>query len=174
MHMLGLRDTVSIACIEDFHGVRRRFEYMGKNHAGAEIYDDYAHNVGKIVSCIQTAKECGKKIIAVFQPHGFKPLELMRDSLFTALEKTLSPDDTFCFLPVYYAGGTASFSPTSEEVVSRYCADGTGRYLFFSDRANVHEYINATSSADCIILVMGARDSSLSIFASHLACGNPE
>ena len=155
---------------ENFLGVRRRFEFVGKTPHGAQVFDDYAHNVEKIIACIRSASEYGKRVIAVFQPHGFKPLGFMREPLFDALEANLSDSDSFCMLPVYYAGGSASFSPTSEEVIDSYRKKGTKNYLSFSSRDDLQKYLKKNASDGDVILIMGARDNSLSIFASKLTC----
>jgi len=58
--------------IEDFPGVASRFEYIGKNNNGNDIYLDYAHNPKKVRACLQEAKEMypDKKIVFVWQPHS--------------------------------------------------------------------------------------------------------
>ncbi len=165
---LGDALAATIKSIEDFNGVWRRSDFAGVNANGAKIYDDYAHNVEKIISCIHTAHEGSKRVIAVFQPHGFKPLEFMRNPLLDALEKNLSDLDVFCMLPVYYAGGTASFSPTSEEVILSYQNDGNKAYYSFGDRDELRSYLDKISEIGDTVLVMGARDNSLSLLANDL------
>ena len=60
--------------IEDYPGVASRFEYIGKNKNGSEIYLDYAHNPKKVRSCLQGAKErfTDKNIIFIWQPHSIE------------------------------------------------------------------------------------------------------
>lgn len=166
--MIGTDTAQGCKRIMDFQGVWRRFDYAGKNSSGAKIYDDYAHNVEKIISCIKTAKEVASgRIFAVFQPHGFAPLKFMRGPLFSALEETLDKHDIFAFLPVYYAGGSASFSPTSEEVATEYQLKGRNSYAFFNSRDEIISSFNQQSSGSDAIVVMGARDNSLSDFAKE-------
>ena len=169
MELLGFCGENIIRNAEDFNGVWRRSDFAGKNMNGAKVYDDYAHNVEKIISCIKTAREGSDRVLAVFQPHGFSPLEFMRDPLFDALEDTLSEEDVFCMLPVYYAGGSASFSPTSDEVISSYCQRGTKKYFSFNDRNALKSYLGEISGDGDTVLLMGARDNSLSSFAKQLA-----
>jgi UDP-N-acetylmuramate--alanine ligase len=169
IQMLEVKNKNIPECIENFKGVWRRSDPHGVDINGAKIYDDYAHNVEKIISCIKTAKEEAEKVIAIFQPHGFKPLDFMREPLFAELEKELSEKDNFCMLPVYYAGGTTSFSPTSEEVIAHYRKKGRISYHYYSTRAELKEYLNKISTENDIILIMGARDNSLSVFASELS-----
>ena len=42
----------------------------------------------------------------------------MRDSLLRELQGCLEPEDLFVFLPVFYAGGSTSFKPSSQEVAT--------------------------------------------------------
>ncbi len=168
MNLLGFSGAPVIENIEDFKGVWRRSDFAGVNVNGARIYDDYAHNVEKIISCIRTAAEDGKRVIAIFQPHGFKPLEFMQKPLFDELETTLSDKDIFCMLPVYYAGGSASFAPASADVVQSYMIRGEKHYLSFESRNELQTYLQANTGNNDVILIMGARDNSLSGFAAAL------
>lgn len=154
---------------ERFSGVWRRFDFAGRNCRGTAVYDDYAHNVEKICSCIESAHEvCSGRVLFIFQPHGYGPFGFMRKDLYPALEKVLAPDDYFAFLPVYYAGGTTSFEPKAEAVAAEYADRHPGRYLFFQDRLSVREFIKTNLGAADLAVVMGARDNSLSDWAREL------
>ena len=171
LSVLGYDKNAAKAAVEKFNGVWRRFDYAGRNAAGAAVYDDYAHNPEKIASCIRAAQEiCSGKVIAVFQPHGFGPLGFMRDAMFGELEKALRDEDEFILLPPFYAGGTSSFRPTSQEVIMAWQRDGNKKYLCYASRSELAEYLQATAQNDDIILVMGARDNSLSDYAKSLTC----
>ncbi|MDD5697646.1 MAG: cyanophycin synthetase, partial [Victivallaceae bacterium] len=154
---------------EKFCGVWRRFDYLGKTATGAAVYDDYAHNPEKIASCIRTAQEIAAgKMLAVFQPHGFGPFGFMRETLLKELEETLRPQDEFLLLPPFYAGGTSSFKPTAEEVAAAYRQNGTKKYSCFGTRSELTEYLRENAYSGDIILIMGARDNSLSDYARSL------
>jgi UDP-N-acetylmuramate--alanine ligase len=169
MDMLGIDKERIVAALPMFKGVWRRNDYAGRMTAGARVYDDYAHNVEKIASCIAASVEnTDGKIFAVFQPHGFGPLGFMREELLPALEKVLRPQDTFIFLPPYYAGGTSSFKPTTQEVVDDYKQRSQKRFLCFSNRIQAEQFLNAATTNDDVVLIMGARDNSLSDWAKQL------
>lgn len=157
--------------VESFKGVHRRFERKGKMPNGAEVIDDYAHNVEKIVSCIKTAQEITHgNIYAVFQPHGYGPFKFMREPLFPELEKCLRLEDKFILLGVFYAGGTSSFTPKSSEVSEEYSQKSKvqNRYSYFDSRTSAKEFLlKNTSEADTVI-IMGARDSSLALWSKEL------
>jgi len=170
LSLLGFDPADTLSAIEQFSGVWRRFDFAGKTSAGIAIYDDYAHNVEKICSCIEATHEvCPGRAVFLFQPHGYGPFGFMRQELFPALEKTLRQNDIFAFLPVYYAGGTTSFQPKAEEVAAEYAAAHPGgRYRCFSGRAEAAEFLRSPGAAEAAV-VMGARDNSLSDWAKELA-----
>ncbi|MBQ7652189.1 MAG: hypothetical protein IJS15_14605 [Victivallales bacterium] len=163
---LGLKytDAQLAASIATFPGIRQRFEVMGKNADGIPLVNDYAHNPEKIEAAISTAHDrFGGPIVAFFQPHGFAPLGFMREKLLDTLAQVLQPGDSFCMLPVFYAGGTAAFTPTSEDLIAELkqkhiCKDGVA--LFALPREKAKTAFDAAPDAKAII-VMGARDSSL-------------
>ena len=157
-----------------FKGVRRRFDIHGATSSGALVIDDYAHNPDKIAACLAAVREAipeQGRIIAIFQPHGFKPLEFMREALFHALETALTPKDTFAFLPVYYAGGTTSFSPSSREVAGDFAdrSHNGCEYLALEERPDAERLAEENARAHDAIVIMGARDESLSKLAERLA-----
>ncbi len=173
LSLLGFRMEEIRPAVEGFSGVWRRFDYAGRNARGTGVYDDYAHNVEKICSCIESAHEvCSGRVLFLFQPHGYGPFGFMRKELYPALEKVLGPKDLFAFLPVYYAGGTTSFEPKAEAVAAEYAERHPGRYCFFPDRVSVQEFMNTSLGASDLAVVMGARDNSLSDWARELGGGN--
>ena len=167
---MGYDSANALSALKLFSGVWRRFDFAGRLASGAPVYDDYAHNVEKIRSCLAAARPMAAgRLFAVFQPHGFRPLGFMQEELFAMLEDTLGPDDVFLFLPVYYAGGTSSFTPSSEAVVESFAARTRhpGRYRFMPDR-NAAEKILSTASREDLVLIMGARDNSLSLWGKKI------
>ena len=169
----GFSGKDAAEAVMEFHGVWRRFDFAGKTAAGARIYDDYAHNVEKIANAISAAKELASgKVFAIFQPHGYGPLGFMRKELYSALEHVLGVEDSFHFLPVYYAGGTTSFKPKAEEVAEEYSQLTSvypTRYGYFESRKACRNFLAANAGKEDVILIMGARDNSLSDFARELS-----
>lgn len=154
-----------------FSGVWRRFDHTGKLSGGCRVYDDYAHNPEKIISCLEAAQSISAgKVILLFQPHGFKPLRDMHPTLFEMLQDHLGPEDIFGLLPVYYAGGTASFTPTSEEIAASF-RERSGKaetYPYFADRTAAEIFLQTHAEAGDTAVIMGARDNSLSIWAKKI------
>ncbi len=157
----GMDRDAARAALGTFGGVRRRFEKLGVTRNGIPIIVDYAHNIEKISCALEAARELApNRLLAVFQPHGYGPLGFMRDALVRMLATTLRAQDTFVFLPVYYAGGTTSFSPTSAQVAAEAAAAGAP-VLSVANRRVAGRLIRAEHDRHGAILVMGARDPSL-------------
>ncbi len=171
LEMLGFDRDASRRALERFDGVWRRNDLAGTTASGALVYDDYAHNPEKIISCLNGMRElCDGRIFAVFQPHGYKPFGFMREALFQELEKTLRNKDRFLLLEPFYAGGTSSFKPTSHEVAAEWKsrARRPEQYECFPDRERLADYLLNASRPGDLIVIMGARDNSLSDYAKSL------
>lgn len=86
--------------VEDFKGVKRRFEYIVKKKKLVYI-DDYAHHPEELSTLIKSAKALfeGLKCTVIFQPHLFTRT---RD-LATEFAKSLDIADEVILLPIYPA-----------------------------------------------------------------------
>jgi len=107
---LDLDVTAAAQALSRYPGVARRFSLMAE-HKGVKIYDDYAHNPGKIRSCIEGARSAFPKerILVIFQPHRYSRLETMYNEF---MQSFGAADEVFV-LPVYAAGETSTrdFTP---------------------------------------------------------------
>ncbi len=169
---LGFGRENIIPALADFGGVWRRFDYAGLTASGARVYDDYAHNPEKIISAIRGARElaAGGNVLAVFQPHGYGPLGFMRHELGLLLENELTGGDVFVMMEPFYAGGTSSFKPSAQEVIGDYRGQNSRpeRYLTFENRDELAAFLTGHSRPGDVIIIMGARDNSLSDYAASL------
>lgn len=150
-----------------FGGVERRFVSLGEA-GGVEVIDDFAHNPDKLTAAIRAAcdrLEAGAgRVLAVFQPHGFGPTRFLRADLVAALAAALRPDDVLWLPEIFYAGGTVTRDLSSADLA----ADLRARHRdarFCADRAALPGLITATARPGDLVLVMGARDPSLTDLA---------
>lgn len=169
---LGFDKSNIAKSLANFHGVFRRFDYAQTTATGVAVYDDYAHNPEKIISCLKGAREITNgNIFLVFQPHGYGPLKFMAEPLFEQLEANLnSSREKFIMLESFYAGGTSSFSPHSIDVIASYKAKSTKPecYIYSDNRTELTHLLSQNSKKGDLILIMGARDNSLAVFAKEL------
>lgn len=168
---LGLDVRAALAALGRFRGVRRRLEIVGE-FRGATVVDDYAHNPAKIAASWDAVAAGGGHVLGVWRPHGFGPLSLMFDELAETFSQRTAQRHRLFLLPVYYAGGTARGTRTSEELAAEIRARG-GAAEVVTDYAALTAATVAEARSGDTILVMGARDPGLSAFCRRLVFGPP-
>jgi UDP-N-acetylmuramate--alanine ligase len=152
--------------LESFTGLRRRFETIGSAH-GIIVIDDFAHNPDKIAATLATAHETPGRLLLLFQAHGFGPLRLMKNELIDAFARGMNGNDILFMPDPVYFGGTTDRSVTSRDIVEGIVARGRAARAI-AERAACGEALVAEARPDDRIIVMGARDDTLSIFAGDL------
>lgn len=163
---LGIPDGKIAAALRQFQGVQRRMDVIGE-FKGVKVIDDYAHNPEKVMAMLRTVKLGCKRVLAIFQPHGYGPTSFMKDEYIEAFVRTLSPDDVLFMPEIFYAGGTAGKNVSSADIVAR-IKEGGKNACFIERRDDIIPAIkNEVSPGDCV-LVMGARDNTLTDFCRKI------
>jgi len=162
----GVSLAQSVAVLEQFSGVRRRLEIVGTAH-GVTVIDDFAHNPDKIAATLATLHDFPGRLLVMFQPHGFGPLRLMKDALIDCFARNLHEDDILLMPEPVYFGGTTDRSVSSIDIVKGVAARGRAAYVFL-DRAELGGRLVELAKTGDRIVVMGARDDTLSHFAGEL------
>lgn len=162
-----VNEGVSLAdcarALAGFQGVARRFQSLGTAR-GVEVVDDFAHNPAKIAATLVAARLRGRRTLAVYQPHGFAPTRHLKNELIAAFAEGLRPDDRVWLPDIYYVGGTASKDISSNDVVAPLRTKGLHAF-HVPDRSAIVALIAAEAREGDLVIVMGARDPSLSDFA---------
>jgi UDP-N-acetylmuramate--alanine ligase len=103
----------------------------------------------------------------MFQPHGYGPLRLMGEALADAFARCMSAADVLVMPEPVYFGGTVDRQVGSGDIVDAIV--GRGRVAeAFPDRDACAERLLALARSGDRIVIMGARDDSLSVFAAGL------
>ena len=102
--------------IENFRGVKRRFEYIIKNERVVYI-DDYAHHPEELKALIKGAKSLfrGRKCTVIFQPHLYTRTRDLADGFAEALDLS----DETVLLPIYPARELPIEGVNSEMILGR-------------------------------------------------------
>ena len=153
--------------IESFTGLRRRFELVGEAN-GVAVIDDFGHNPDKIAATIDTLRAFPGRLLLLFQPHGYGPLKVMRSELVAMFAQKLAGDDLLVLPDPVYHGGTANREVTSAHIVADVAATGK-QALHIPDRAAAAAHLVANARPGDRIVVMGARDDTLSMLAAEMA-----
>jgi UDP-N-acetylmuramate--alanine ligase len=151
-HALGLDPFNCAKALADFPGVARRLQ-LYQTRSGALVFDDYAHNPGKIKSCLSGLVDAfpNKRILAVFQPHRFSRLMSLYKEFLTSFKfKGLRVIIT----PVYAAG-----EPPLEDLTPQRLA------LDIANKSNV-EAFHADSLKEAVELVKSMMDQKLDLLVT--------
>jgi UDP-N-acetylmuramate--alanine ligase len=163
---VGVSTKQAVAALQTFSGIRRRLELVGTG-GGVTIYDDFAHNPDKIAATLATLHDFPGRLLVMFQPHGFGPLKLMRNELIEVFAQRLSPEDILIMPEPVYFGGTVDRAVSSADIVGGIVAGGRIAFAF-PDRAACGDKLLSLAHDGDRIVIMGARDDTLSQFAEEL------
>jgi UDP-N-acetylmuramate--alanine ligase len=162
----GVALADAAAYLSEFSGIRRRLEVVGAAN-GITVIDDFAHNPDKISATLETMHAFPGRLLLMFQPHGYGPIRLMKDALVDCFADGLHDDDVLVMPEPIYFGGTVDRSVGSRDIVA--AVERRGRKAFaFPDRSACGDHLVKLARPGDRILVMGARDDSLSLFAHEL------
>jgi UDP-N-acetylmuramate--alanine ligase len=162
----GVALPAAAAHLGEFIGIRRRLEVVGAANE-ITVIDDFAHNPDKISATLETMHAFPGRLLVMFQPHGYGPIRLMRDALVDCFAGGLQVEDVLVMPEPVYFGGTVDRSVGSGDIVRE--VQRRGRKAFaFPDRVACGDMLVSLARRGDRIVVMGARDDSLSQFAREL------
>jgi UDP-N-acetylmuramate--alanine ligase len=162
----GVSLEEAVEGLETFAGVRRRLEIVG-TAGGVTVIDDFAHNPDKIAATLATLHDFAGRLLVMFQPHGFGPLRLMKDALIDCFANNLRADDVLVIPEPVYFGGTTDRSVSSIDIVKGVAARGRDAHVY-PERSQCGQHLVQMAKPGDRIVVMGARDDTLSQFAAEL------
>jgi UDP-N-acetylmuramate--alanine ligase len=164
--IIGVPLADMVEPLAHFSGIGRRFQTIGR--AGdIEVVDDFAHNAEKIAAAIRTAHLRAKRVLAVYQPHGYGPTRFLRPDFVATFTRELKPEDRLWMLEVFYAGGTAVRDFSAADIVGEIATRGTAAEFAPSRDWLVKRLAEVARPGD-LVLVMGARDPSLTELAGKI------
>lgn len=163
----GVPVSAAVAALADFRGLARRFDLVGISAAGITVIDDFGHNPEKCAATLRTLKAHEGRVIAFFQPHGYGPLRQMGAELAETFARELGPDDRTILCDPVYFGGTVDRSEGSERIV-RLIEDAGGQAEYIPTRKACGDRIACIARPGDRVVIMGARDDTLSGFARDL------
>ena len=108
-----------------------------------------------------------KRVLAIYQPHGYGPTRFLRQDFITTFARELTSEDRLWMLEVFYAGGTATRDFSAAGIVDEIKDQGT-RAEFAPSREWLIDRIAEEAREGDLVLMMGARDPSLTAFARDI------
>jgi UDP-N-acetylmuramate--alanine ligase len=163
----GVPVAEAVSALASFAGLARRFDIVGTSPSGVTVIDDFGHNPDKVSATLATLKAHPGRVIAFFQPHGYGPLRQMGAELAEVLARKLGPDDRVILCDPVYFGGTVDRAVGADRIVQLVNEAG-GAAMHVPLREDVPVVIAAMARPGDRVVVMGARDDTLAIFARDL------
>ena len=163
----GVPVGMAVEALASFTGLARRFDIVGTSPGGVTVIDDFGHNPDKVAATLLTLKAHPGRVLAFFQPHGYGPLRQMGAELAEVIAGLLGPEDLTILCDPVYFGGTVDRSEGSERIV-RLIRDAGGNAEYVPERAACADRLAELAQPGDRIVVMGARDDTLTLFARDL------
>jgi UDP-N-acetylmuramate--alanine ligase len=162
----GVPLQAAAEALSAFTGVKRRMDVIG-TAGGVTVIDDFGHNPDKIAATLDTLHAFPGRLLVMFQPHGYGPLKLMKDAFIDGFAEKLAEGDVLIMPePVYY-GGTVDRSVSTKDITDGIAAKGR-QAIALPDRAACGDKLVELARPGDRIVVMGARDDTLSQFAAEV------
>lgn len=163
----GVPIAAAVSALASFTGIARRFDIIGTSRSGITVIDDFGHNPEKCAATLRTLKAHPGRVIAFFQPHGYGPLRQMGSELAQVFARELGPEDVTVMCDPVYFGGTVDRSQGTERIVGL-IRDAGGQALHIPAREDCGAHIVDIAVRGDRIVVMGARDDTLTTFAQGI------
>ena len=163
---LGVSLEQAVRGVERFSGLARRFDIVGTAN-DITVIDDFGHNPDKIAATLATLKAFPGRIIAFFQPHGYGPIRVMGAELAGVFANLLGENDHLILCDPVYFGGTVDKSIGSQSITDAVTAAGRNAE-YIPSREECGNRILEIARPGYRIVIMGARDDTLSGFAADL------
>ncbi len=155
-HNLGASAEAVREGLQDFRGIRRRFEVLG-SWRGVTLIDDYAHHPTAVVATLQTAREQfpGRRLLCAFQPHQESRTRALLDEFAESFD---AADEVF-LAPIFTARekSSAAAEQTNAALAERLATRGRCVHLLPSLDRLVADLDDAVRPGD-VLVTMGAGD----------------
>ncbi|MEG0977429.1 MAG: UDP-N-acetylmuramate--L-alanine ligase [Bacilli bacterium] len=138
--------------IESYHGIERRFEFIGK-YKNVLIYDDYAHHPTEIKTTIDSVKSVKhNESWVVFQPHTYsRTKEHMED-----FAKVLSEFDHVIIATIYAAREVNTFNINEDMLVDGIKKNGNNNVLYIDSFDKIVDYLKEFTHDTDLVITVGA------------------
>jgi UDP-N-acetylmuramate--alanine ligase len=147
----GLPFDVIARALDGFHGVRRRFEIVGRG--ALTIVDDYAHHPTAIRETIAAARRVanGAAIVVAFQPHRYSRTMYLKAEFAAALDGA----DRVVLAPIYGASETPIDGVSARSIGDLLAARQTP-VAYVDDVEALLEVVPRESPDGALVLMLGA------------------
>lgn len=164
--LMGVDKFEAAKTLEGFLGTQRRLEVVGTKK-DITVIDDFAHNPDKVLASTAALKDYKGRLIIMFQPHGFAPMKLTGRDIVKSFAAKLDKEDILIMDDIYFVGGTADKTISSKDLIDEALKLGLNAH-YIPQRSDAEKFILANAKTGDRIIIMGARDNSLTDFSRRI------
>lgn len=164
---MGLDKHTAAEILQGFHGTKRRLEVIGQKN-NITVIDDFAHNPDKIKASITALRRYNGRLIVMFQPHGFAPMRSLGKEIMNEFTQNMNDEDILIMPEIFFVGGTVAKDISSKNLIDYAVEQGKNNAFFVPDKASAMEKILQFAQSGDRIVIMGARDNSLTDFCHQI------
>ena len=138
--------------IETYHGVGRRFEFIGNYNNNVKVYDDYAHHPTEVETTVKSVSKIDhNESWAVFQSHTYsRTMEHYKN-----FAKILSDFDHVIIATIYPAREENTFGITEDMII-----DEIKKYnenaIYIDDFDKIVQYLKDNVKENDLVITIGA------------------
>lgn len=158
-------ESINMA-LASFKGIVSRLEVVGEAK-GITVIDDFGHNPDKITAGLKTLKEMDRRLILMYQPHGYAPTRQHKDDLIRIFGQYLNKEDVFYMPDILYFGGTVEKNISSEDIIKPLQEKGLNAN-YIPDKYRIEKEILEGVKPGDVVCIMGARDDFLRAMAQNI------
>ena len=154
---LGHQAYEAASTLQDFGGVRRRFQMKGEQ-AEVRVVDDYAHHPTELSATLAAARSTiprDGRVIAVFQPHRYSRTR----ALYREFGASFSAADAVLVTEVYGAGELPQPGVNGKLIVDAICETrGHPEVYYIPQQDAIPAVLQNVSRRGDLVLTLGAGD----------------
>ncbi|MCA9839143.1 MAG: UDP-N-acetylmuramate--L-alanine ligase [Trueperaceae bacterium] len=147
--LAGLDLAEASNSLKSYSGVGRRWQQWG-NIKGALVIDDYAHHPTEIAATLKTARQTGRRVRAVLQPHRW----IRTAQHWPEMADAASLADEVLVMDIYGAGETPIDNISPDLIVERINLNGKPAYYYSFEDAK--DYLAETTKSNDLVITLGA------------------
>jgi UDP-N-acetylmuramate--alanine ligase len=151
---LGIEPQESLRSLELFPGVEHRMVRVGET-GGILVYSDFAHSPNEIRASYESSLALNHRVVYAYQPHGFKPTYMQRDTL-AEVFGSMRPSDTLVLTDIYYGGGTVKRDITGDEFYNLVRTRHSNTH-FVPHIADLPQVLAEVACDGSVVILAGAR-----------------
>ncbi len=137
----------------EFDGARRRFEIVA-SPGDVLIVDDYAHHPTEIRATLTAARQSGRRVFCIFQPHRYTRTHFLWDDFTRAFEQA----DRVLISGIYSAGEQPIDGISSQALAREVQKRGHEYVYVMEEEEEILDYLQENTRSGDLVITMGAGD----------------